>query len=284
MGLPMGLVDPFSNQSRQLNELTNPAKWDNPEWLRIHREIETYAVDKHCFSRTKELAYRKGWEWTQAAYGLHQLGAVAPHATALGVGAGHEPLLFYFADRVAKVCGTDLYGNDTWTRAGGKEADADALANPARFCPRPFNRANLELLSMDGTRLEFDAGTFDFVWSLSSIEHFGGHAAAQKSIQEMARVAKANGVVAVATEFILTPGVADHPEFFTRDHFEAHVVRADPRLLPIQPMSYNLPALEYLLDPIMVHLGEDVHRRRHHIVLNDGQVQWTSAIVFFRKI
>jgi hypothetical protein len=28
---------------------------------------------------------------------------------------------------------------------------------------------------------------------------------------------------------------------------------------------------------------EDVHRRRHHIVLDDGARKWTSVIVFFRK-
>src|SRR5205823_14158633 len=90
-----------------LNELTNPDKWNNPEWLQIHLDLASYSVDKHCFSSDKDFAYRKGWEWTQATYGLKLLGAIHPQAKGLGVGAGHEPLLFYFADHIAEVIGTD---------------------------------------------------------------------------------------------------------------------------------------------------------------------------------
>lgn len=46
----------------RLNEITNPDKWDNPEWMKVHRALESYSVDKHCFNRSKEYAYRKGWE------------------------------------------------------------------------------------------------------------------------------------------------------------------------------------------------------------------------------
>lgn len=268
----------------QLNQLTDPMKWEVPEWLALHRELETYSVDKHCFNERREFAYRKGWEWTQTIFGLQRLLGISPSAKALGVGAGHEPLLFYFADRVAEVVGTDLYGNETWTQRGGKEADAALLQDPKRFCPRDFRQDRLRLLSMDGTKLDFPDQTFDFVWSLSSIEHFGSHEAARKSIEEMGRVAKLGGIVAIATEVILTPGAPDHPEYFTIPMFERYVVHASPRLLPIQPMSYRLPPLEYLIDPIMLHLDGDVHRVRHHIILNDGKVQFTSGMIFFRRI
>ena len=49
-----------ADQLQQLNELTNPLKWDSPEWLNLHLEIATYAVDKHCFNQSKGFAYRKG--------------------------------------------------------------------------------------------------------------------------------------------------------------------------------------------------------------------------------
>lgn len=269
----------------QLNELTNPDKWDNPEWLAIHRELETYAVDKHCFSETKEFAYRKGWEWTQSLFGLHKLGMITPESKGLGVGAGHEPVLFYLADRIAEVVGTDLYGNDLWTgnSVGGNEADATALDDASKFCPRSFAEDKLKLFNMDGTHLQFPDEQFDFVWSLSSIEHFGGHEAAAKAMSEMARVTKPGGIVAVATEFILTPRYPQHPEFFIQEAFEQYIVNGTPSLRPVQPMDYRLPALEYLLDPIMLHLDGDVHRVRHHIVLNNGDLQWTSVMCFFRK-
>jgi SAM-dependent methyltransferase len=267
----------------RLNELTNPEKWRHPAWMAVHTELETYAIDKHCFSRTKEFAYRKGWEWTQAAFGLDLLGAVRPDARCLGVGAGREPLLFYFADRVGMVVGTDLYGNELWSTVHGAEANAAVLRDAAQYCPRPYARSKLCFGVMSGTHLGFRTSTFDFVWSLSSIEHFGGHERAAEAVREMARVTRPGGTVAVATELILTPDPPGHPEFFTREAFERYVVRASPDLVPVQEMSYDLPALEYLIDPIMVHLGEDVHRRRHHIVLNDGTVQWTSVMVFLQK-
>lgn len=267
----------------RLNELTNPDKWNNAEWLRVHLELEAYAVDKHCFSKTREMAYRKGWEWTQTLYGLHLLGAIQPQARALGVGAGHEPLLFYLADRVAHVIGTDLYGNEEWSVAGGKEADKAILDDASRFCPKTYERSRLQLKVMDGTRLDFPDNTFDFVWSLSSIEHFGSHDAARQSVREMGRVTKPGGFVVVATEFIIGPKGKDHPEYFARANFDEFVLRASPRLLPIQPMSYALPPAECLAQPIKVGTA-DVHRIKNHIVLDDGSVQWTSALVFFTRM
>ncbi len=267
----------------RLNELTNPDKWRDREWLRVHLELETYSVDKHCFSKDREMAYRKGWEWTQALYGLQLLGAIQPQAKALGVGAGHEPVLFFLADRIAAVAGTDLYGNANWSAAGGKEADKAILEDASRFCPRSFNPTRLKLMVMDGTRLEFAEDSFDFVWSLSSIEHFGSHEAARQSVREMGRVTKPGGFVVVATEFIIGPPGKDHPEYFTRANFDKFVLNATPQLVPIQPMDYSLPPAACLAEPIRVGTS-DVHRIRYHIVLDDGVVQWTSAIVFFQKV
>ena len=268
----------------QLNELVNPNKWDDRNWMKVHMDLESYSIDKHCFSKEKEFAYRKGWEWTQTLFGLHVLGAMTPNARALGVGAGREPVLFYLADRIESVTGIDLYGNRQWSSSGGKEADENLLKDVSKYCPRHFDISKLSLLVMDGTKLNFNNGAFDFTWSLSSIEHFGGHENARKSIQEMARVTKSGGIVVVATEFIITPGIKDHPEYFTREMFEKYVLNASRALFPVQAMNYDLPSLEYLNDPIMVNLGNDVHRIRHHIILNDGTYQWTSAICFFRKI
>jgi SAM-dependent methyltransferase len=266
-----------------LNELTNVDKWSNPEWLEVHQELSTYAVAKHCFSTDRDRAYRKGWEWTQAIYGLTLLGAIQPEARGLGVGAGHEPLLFYFADRIAEVIGTDLYGNAQWSEGGGKEADAAIFRDAAKYCPRVFDRSKLRLIVMDGTDLEFPENSFDFVWSLSSIEHFGSHRAARRSIREMGRVTKLGGFVVVATEFIIGPKGKSHPEYFTRPQFDRFVLRASPLLVPIQPMNYALPPAECLARPIMIGTNEG-RRIRPHVVLHDGDVQWTSAIVFFKKL
>ena len=89
------------------------------------------------------MAYRKGWEWTQCIWGLHTLGVIDKNAKALGVGVGHEPVLYYLTDQIREVVGTDLYGNDAWTNnaVGGNEANAAVLENADKFCPRSYEKS-----------------------------------------------------------------------------------------------------------------------------------------------
>lgn len=265
-----------------LCELCNPARYDDPQWMAIHRELETYSVDKHCFHHTNGgHVYRKGWEWTHCLYALERLGALVPSAAALGVGAGREPVLFYLADRIQSVTAVDLYGNEEWSTLGGREADAGILSHPERFCPRTADFARLSFVSGSGCALGFDAGTFDFCWSLSSIEHFGGHEAAAKAVSEMARVTRPGGLVVIATEFLLL-NEYQHPEYFNRADLERHVIGASPELRLVSDIDgYALPE-EYLIDSVPVPQCAD--RIRRHVVLNDGNVQWTSILLVFRKL
>jgi len=261
-----------------INELCNTDKWDNPDWLKTHMELEKYSIDKHCFNEDKEFAYRKGWEWTQFIYGINQLGFIKDNAKALCVGAGHEPTLYYLADRIGEVVATDLYGNEAWE---GNEATNSVFTNPEKFCPIDYRKNKLSFKNMDGTRLEFPDNSFDIVWSLSSIEHFGSHENAQKSVQEMARVVKPKGIVVVATEFIINNIEETHPEYFTKALFEQHVIYGDSTLKLIEPMNYDLPKEKYLKNPIL--LPQDIHRIKNHIILSDGRFNWTSIIEFFIK-
>jgi hypothetical protein len=44
------------------------------------------------------------------------------------------------------------------------------------------------------------------------------------------------------------------------------------------------PPFEYLIDSIVFRFDEEgIHRRRRHVVMNDGRVQWISFMVFLRK-
>ena len=77
---------------------------------------------------------------------------------------------------------------------------------------------------MDALDLRFEDRTFDAVYSLSSIEHFGGLAGATRALDEMARVLKPSGIVALTTECVINdesglsrPGL----EVFTPDEFAA---------------------------------------------------------------
>jgi SAM-dependent methyltransferase len=262
-----------------LSEVINPTRYEDPEWDALPRELETYSTDKWVFRHTGGEVHRKGYEWTQCIFGMQKLGLVQPHARAVGVGAGHEPVIFWLADRIDLVTATDLYGNDTWSKSGGKEAAADVLANPERYCPRPIARDKVVFQNADGTKLPFANAAFDFCWSLSSIEHFGGHEAAAAAMREMARVTKPGGVVCVATELLLSN--LRHPEFFNRREFCHYLIDAADDLELVSRMRWKLPPAEYLNDPIR--LPQDVRRLRRHVVLSYGPHRWTSVIAFLRK-
>jgi SAM-dependent methyltransferase len=264
-----------------LSEVLNPGRYEDPEWMRIHRDLESYSPDKHVFRHTGDEIYRKGWEWTQAAYGLSRLGAITERSTGLGVGTGHEAIIFWLADRCRNVVATDLYGNTTWSSLHGREADQLVLTDPRQFCTRDFAADRVLFTTANGCDLPFDSNVFDFCWSLSSIEHFGGHDASAQAVSEMGRVVRPGGIVCVATEYLLLPEQT-HPEFFNRDQMERCVIGASPDLSLVDGMSWELPPLEFLIDQICF-IGDAVHRRRRHVVLNDGNVQWTSLMVFLRK-
>jgi ubiquinone/menaquinone biosynthesis C-methylase UbiE len=204
-----------------------------------------------------------------------------PTYEALGVGAGHEPVIFYLADRIKHVTATDLYGNATWSENQGAEASADILIDAQKYCPCHFNASAVTFENVNGTALPYKNDFFDFCWSLSSIEHFGGHEAAARAIREMARVTRKGGIVCVATEILLL-NEFKHPEYFTRKEIEEYLINASPDLALVDGINWQLPPSEYLIDQINV-LTESVHRRRRHVVLTDNDYHWTSIMLFFRK-
>ena len=163
--------------------------------------------------------HRKYWEWGLGLYGLHKLGFLRPDAVALGVGAGIEWPLFYLANRVQRVVATDLYDSVHF-----QGLDPTVPENVERIAPFPYRAESLVFQRMDALDLSFPADTFDFAFSFSSIEHFGGHAGAALAMQEIARVLKPGGVACIATELILDG--APHPEFFHPHEIEPWFVEA----------------------------------------------------------
>lgn len=250
--------------------------------MRVHKAIEPYSIDKHVFKHTNGgHVVRKGWEWTHCIYGLEQLGYLDPEKTALGVGAGRECLIFYLADRLRNVVALDLYGNELWSSTGGREASAEVVQDPQRFCPAPARLDKISFVNGSGTDLRFEDSSFDICWSMSSIEHFGGHEAAARAMQEMGRVTKPGGVVAVATEYLLLEDYS-HPEYFTRAELIQYLVNASSQLRLIGSVRWDTLSPEYLIDSIVFPHGVDRYRR--HVVLNDGYVQWTSVLLFLHKV
>ena len=147
-----------------------------------------------------ERVHRKNWEYALLTLFLEDAGLLGEDTRILSVGAGHETVLFWLANRVGKVVATDIYGEGIFS---GLEADRTMLNDPASFSPYPYRESHLEALHMDAKELEFEDGSFDAVFSLSSIEHFGSWADIRRSAEEMGRVLRPGGAAFVVTECFL---------------------------------------------------------------------------------
>src|SRR5207244_5953202 len=133
------------------------------------------------------------------------------------------------------VIATDLY-EGRWQSEGAHEGDASVLEQPDQFAPFEYDRERLVFKRMDGRHLDFPDATFDVAYSLSSIEHFGGVDGARAAIAEMTRVVKPGGVLAIATEYILS-GPA-HPEAFAPH--DVHTLFDRPRLRLVAPIDEDV--------------------------------------------
>jgi ubiquinone/menaquinone biosynthesis C-methylase UbiE len=129
---------------------------------------------------------------------------------------------------------------------------------------------------MDGRQLAFRDATFDIAYSLSSIEHFGGLPGAVATIQEMARVLKPGGVLALATEYVLSG--PRHPETFLPS--EVRELITQPGLALVEPIDEAVYR-RYTYTP--VDLYENPYQAPH-MVVRFGQTVFTTVMVFLRRI
>ncbi len=217
--------------------------------------------------------HRKSWEYAMCLIGLETLGVVRPEARAVAVGAGSERPLFHYANRISEMVATDLYATP------GREGDPRMLTNPEVFAPFDYRKDRLKVLRMDATGLDFPDASFDFGFCLSSIEHFGSREKSARAMQEMHRVLKPGGVVCISTELILNG--ANHAEYFSTEELDRTILRSAAFKLagggPDLSISRSL-----LLNPIDLDDETDLHVSPH-IVLKQGNVVWTSVILFLRK-
>jgi SAM-dependent methyltransferase len=248
----------------QLCELANPAKWDNLEWTSLLASLKTMPVDKMSM-------HRKGYEFAQLLFGLTRLRRLTADARVLSVGAGHEAPLYWLANRVRLVVATDMY-DTSWRDAWAGEGDARVLAKPADYAPFPYREHALVFLKMDGRRLAFRPATFDVVYSLSSIEHFGGLGGAIEAMDDMARVLRPGGVLVLATEYCLS-GPPHHEAF---QPAEVAQLLSRPGLRLIEPLDervharYEMAAVDILRNPYQT----------PHMAVRDGDTVFTSVVAF----
>lgn len=260
---PQGGVIP---RDTQLCELANPAKWDNPEWLAL---LQSLGLPDDKLSM-----HRKSYEFTQLAYGLKKLGLLHDGVRIVSVGAGHEAVLYWLANHAGSVIATDMY-EGVWQDVQSREGDAGVLHSPRDYAPFPYREERLRFLRMDALHLGLCDGCADVAYSLSSIEHFGGLDGAIRAVDEMARVLRAGGVLALATEYVI--GGPPHEETFTPTDFERLIDRPD--LVPVGPFDRSVYSrYEYAA----VDLYGNPHQTPHMVVRFDDTV-FTTAFVFMRK-
>jgi SAM-dependent methyltransferase len=251
----------------QLCELANPAKWDNPEWVEILRGIG--------LPDGKQSMHRKAYEFAQLAYGLRKLGFLTDSSRVISIGAGHEAILYWLANHVRSVVATDMYAG-VWQAVQSREGDAGVIRSPKDYAPFPYREDRLFFLQMNALGLGIRSGVIDVAYSLSSIEHFGGVDGATRAIDEMARVVRPGGIVAVATEYVIAG--PPHEETFMPAEFDALLNR--PGLSPVGAFDRSVYSrYEYSA----VDLYGNPHQTPHMVVRFNDTV-FTTGFVFMRKL
>jgi SAM-dependent methyltransferase len=179
-----------SELSRQYVKLCDLRDFEDPAVVKIAHEI---LPERDPAAH----AERKVWEFSMLALFLEEVGRLHDGTRALAVGAGDERIVFWLANRVGRVVATDIYGEGQFAE---HEAAASMLADPRAHAPFPYREDHLEVRWMDARELDFPDESFDVVFSLSSIEHFGSPSAVARAASEMGRVLAPGGHAFIATE------------------------------------------------------------------------------------
>jgi SAM-dependent methyltransferase len=175
---------------RQYVKLCDLADFDDPELRgRIHDIVPglTAPADLH----------RKYWEYATLTLLLEDVGVLDDESDVLSVGAGPAEVLYWLCNRTGRVVATDIYGEGDFA---GREAEASMLTDPSAFAPYRYREDRLDVRKMDARALEFDDESFDAVFSLSSIEHFGSPRDIARASSEVGRVLKPGGYAFIVTE------------------------------------------------------------------------------------
>jgi SAM-dependent methyltransferase len=193
-------------------KLADISDWQDPEF----EEIASLLMEA--------VQSRKAWEFVQIYRGLKQLGLLNGQSQALGLGVGHEGLIYAFTHVCQHVTATDLYESKEWTTAAMSVQDVYDKS------PFPYQRDQLTVRHMDMTQIQYPDASFDFVWSCCAIEHVNDFRDLHQVYREIHRVLKPGGIAALTTEFNMTDRPSYEPNllFTDRQWVESWLTGADP--------------------------------------------------------
>ena len=253
-----------------LHKIANTADLANPAWQEVLRSMaQVCAMDENSF-------HRKTWEYVHIVYTLRSQGYLHPDNRGLAIGAGRESVLYYLAANVDHITGIDLYEG----KYLGGEDERDIPQHPQKYAPFLYPDSHLALTRMDSRALTFSDESFDFLFSASSIEHFGSRVDIERSIGEMFRVLKPGGACVITTELKLNKLGTRIP---------------NTRILPLAELValFNRCGFQLAGEDVDIQL-EDRHvrhwvvlphglYRRPHVVLRFFNTVFTSVLFFLVK-
>jgi SAM-dependent methyltransferase len=289
-------------------KLCELADFRDPELRELLRDMAGVGPERPDYPDGEE--HRKPWEVAMSARALRDFGALREDAEILGVGAGSEATIFWLTRHVKRVFATDLYlTEDSWSEL---DSGAGMLHAPERETTLDWNPRRLVVQHMNALDLRYEDDSFDGIFSSGSIEHFGALDDIHRSVEEMYRVVRPGGVVALATEFRLAgpppglPGTA----LLDQDELRQILLEGLDWELPSQldfsisgettaaPVDFDsLVELSMAEPTLWMKLKDAVGREvkleataiRHlptpypHIVLRKGEHLWTSVFVTLIK-
>jgi SAM-dependent methyltransferase len=279
------------------NKVCNVEDFSHPDLYPVIRELFAHEVIRFgdAFPAGKE--NRKDWEAAMALRAFAACGLLDGTSEFLGVAAGNEPLLFHLTRVARRVYATDLYlSAGDWEPFG----HASMLDDPHRHWPFPWNPRRLVVQHMDALDLQYEDESFDGVFSSSSIEHFGGHADVERSMDEVFRVLRPGGVCAVSTELRLagpSPGMPGCLLFDPEELASTLIGDRDWSLLSPLDLSVSEATMASKVDVNDV-VGQQLaqcdrdggwfthkldYRHFPHIVMTNGEFVFTSIQLALRK-
>lgn len=263
--------------------------FSDPELRELIRDV--YASDREHFGDPDFPAgreYRKYWEVAMTLRAFRSLNVLRDDARVLGVGAGREATVYWLTRHVGEVVATDLYETpDHWSE---RDSSADMLTDPGRYWDGEWNPDRLTVRHMDALELSFEDESFDAIFSSSSIEHFGDFPDVRRSVEEMFRVLRPGGILALATEFRLEGDRIGYPGLLRFDEPELRALLLDGLWWdPATPMKLRISdetratAVEMKEAIADQEAGIRGWSRYPHLVLRHDQFLWTSVHVALVK-
>jgi SAM-dependent methyltransferase len=281
-----------------LNKVCDLPDFADPELRGWIREIFGHDVDRFGEDFPQGYEYRKHWEVAMTAMAFSRCGVLNEDAEVLGVGAGNEPTLFWLTNHVRRVFATDLY----LERGKWKEsANSSMLVDPGVNWPFRWQPRRLVAQHMDALDLRYEAGSFDAVFSSSSLEHFGEWEDVLQAIGEMHRVLKPGGLLCLSTEMRLRGPGPGMPGVLMFDEQQLRrLVSEGGAWEPLDPLDIHVGeqtlALEQEFDgaarEIRKHVKKEGHLAIHnlrwnrypHVVLHKDGRWWTSVHLALRRL